>query len=137
MLQGEILTDPGFFGAKNSMAVNEDYLQKGYTGEIQFINDRMLEIFSIILAESKVPPVIVVNGDHGVRDDNRLQIFNAYYLSEQGQAKLYPSISPVNSFRVVFDTYFGANYGFLPDESYLTDDASGPSLETSPACLGQ
>jgi hypothetical protein len=32
---------------------------------------------------------------------------------------LYPSISPVNSFRVIFDTYFGAKLGLLADKAYF------------------
>ena len=132
---GGILTDPGYFSGNNSMAVNEDYLRKGYIGEIEFINSRMLQIFSEILDGSQVPPIIVIHGDHGLRDENRLEIFNAYYLPYNGKENLYPSITPVNSFRVVFDNYYGTHYGLLPDESYLTDDFSQQSPETSPACI--
>ncbi|HKZ44673.1 MAG TPA: hypothetical protein VJZ78_06510 [Anaerolineales bacterium] len=133
--EGDILTDPGYFSGNNSMAVNEDYLKKGYIGEVEFINSRMLQIFSEILDNSRIPPIIVIHGDHGLRDDNRLEIFNAYYLPQNGKENLYSSISPMNSFRVIFDTYFGTHYGLLPDESYLTDDFSRQSPETSPACM--
>jgi hypothetical protein len=33
---------------------------------------------------------------------------------------LYPSISPVNSFRVVLNTYFQAGLPLLPDDTYFT-----------------
>ncbi len=33
---------------------------------------------------------------------------------------LYPTITPVNTFRVVFDGYFGGNYGLLEDTSYYS-----------------
>jgi hypothetical protein len=32
---------------------------------------------------------------------------------------VYPSISPVNAFRVIFNTYFGTNLPYLDDKSYL------------------
>ena len=46
---------------------------------------------------------------------------NAYLLSDRGRDLLYPSITPVNSFRVIFDTYFDGHYGLLEDISYDSD----------------
>ena len=37
--------------------------------------------------------------------------------------KLYPSITPVNSFRLVFNHYFGTNFDMLADESYITSSS--------------
>lgn len=42
---------------------------------------------------------------------------DAYYLPGGGDQKLYPSISPVNSFRVIFNRYFKTNYPLLEDRS--------------------
>jgi hypothetical protein len=50
----------------------------------------------------------------------RTPILNAYYLPEGGERLLYPSISPVNSFRVVLNAYFGAELPLLPDNTYFT-----------------
>jgi hypothetical protein len=50
----------------------------------------------------------------------RTSILNAYYLPGDGKNKLYPSISPVNSFRIVLNTYFGAELPLLPDRTYFT-----------------
>ena len=47
-------------------------------------------------------------------------ILNAYYLPGIGQGDLYPTISPVNSFRVVFNQYFGGKFPLLPDLSFQT-----------------
>jgi hypothetical protein len=71
-------------------------------------------------------------GDHGIDDRNRTEILNVYYLPDGGDAKLYPAISPVNTFRIIFDTYFGANYSLLPDNTYYKGKLTE---ETSPACL--
>jgi len=134
---GEILTDTGYYGGKGGAAVNREYFRHGYVNEVQFINSRMLDIVRTIIDQSRTPPVVIIQGDTGVRKGNRLQILNAYYLSGKDNPILYSSITPVNSFRVIFDTYFGTEYGLLPDESFLDDDTKNSVPETSPACITQ
>jgi hypothetical protein len=52
---------------------------------------------------------------------------------------LYPRISRVNSFRVIFNDYFGAGYDLLPGESYTGFGLEGGDgrlvPETAPECL--
>jgi hypothetical protein len=50
----------------------------------------------------------------------RMRIFNAYYLPQGGSVHLYDSITPVNTFRVVFNAYLGASYGLLEDLSFYS-----------------
>ncbi len=50
-----------------------------------------------------------------------MSILNAYYLPGFDQSKLYKSVSPVNSFRLVFNHYFGTKYPLLEDETFLYD----------------
>lgn len=95
----------------------------GYRGEVIYLNQRVLEIVREIIAVSATPPVIIIQGDHG--DDksesaNRMKILNAYFLPGMDKNKLYPTITPVNSFRLVFNEYFGANYALLPDKSFYS-----------------
>jgi len=92
----------------------------------------MEQVIDTILANSSQPPVIIIQGDHGPgsRLDwdspqrtclwERTPILNAYYLPEGRDSLLYPSISPVNSFRVVLNSYFGTNLPLLPDDTYFT-----------------
>jgi hypothetical protein len=47
---------------------------------------------------------------------NRIAIFNSYYVPDEMQSQLYPAISPVNTFRVLFDPA----YGLLQDVSYYS-----------------
>jgi hypothetical protein len=89
----------------------------GYTNGITYLDKRVLELVTKIISESRVPPIIIVQGDHGMGDVERVDIFNAYYLPNGGSKLLYPKISPVNSFRVVFDEYFGGKYPLLQDIS--------------------
>jgi hypothetical protein len=94
----------------------------GYINQLQFMNTKMLEMIDTILAESETPPIIILQGDHGPwlqPDPQRFFILNAYYLPNN-KTELYPTISPVNSFRVVFNDYFGANYDMLKDTTYFS-----------------
>jgi hypothetical protein len=130
---GDITTDSGFYSGKYNEPVDEEHLEQGYLNEVQFINNRITDIIRTIVTESSVPPIIVVMGDHGLKNDNRFENLNAYYLPGEGSQNLYPTISPVNSFRLIFDTYFGTHFGLLPDASYDQFGVAVP--ETSPVCL--
>lgn len=116
---GTILTDPGFYG-NGGKAVDESYNRLGYLDAVQFINSRIVPILRTIINQSKNPPIIIVQGDHGHSGQDRFTNLNAYYLPD-GYGDLYPSITPVNSFRVIFDDYFGASYPLLPDVSHASD----------------
>jgi hypothetical protein len=112
----------------------------GYLDAVQFINEQMLTILKRIIDESPTPPAIVVMGDHGLSDDNRIQIFTAIYLHEREGSPLYPTITPVNYFRVVFNSIFNTDLSLLPDISYRNVAPKGspadyrPFPETSPKC---
>ena len=94
--------------------------KKGYLNQVQFLNKSMLKAIDTIFAESKTPPVIIIQGDHGPwlqKNPEHFWILNAYYLPGH-EDKLYPTISPINTFRVVFNEYFGGKYDMLKDVSY-------------------
>ena len=130
---GDITTDFGFYSGKYNEPVDEEHMVKGYINEVQFINNQMTDILKTIVTESSVPPIIVLMGDHGLKNDNRFENLNAYYLPGESTRNLYPTISPVNSFRLIFDTYFGTYFGLLPDTAYDQFGVAVP--ETSPVCL--
>lgn len=50
----------------------------------------------------------------------RMSILNAYHLPDGGDAALYDSITPVNTFRVIFNHYFGTNLALLEDRNYFS-----------------
>lgn len=109
----------------------EEYLT-GYRDQVTFINHQMELIINRILKNSDVPPIIILQGDHGpgaylkwgsVDKSNlneRFGILNAYYFPGGDQGMLYPSITPVNSFRVLFNRYFGLDFPLLTDENYFS-----------------
>jgi hypothetical protein len=101
----------------------------GYRDQLAFLNTKILEGVEAILSRSAEPPVIVLQGDHGSRalaDLDRpdrtylrenLAILNAYHLPGPRGGTVYPGISPVNTFRLIFKRYFGADLDFLDDRS--------------------
>jgi len=104
----------------------------GYRKQIQYVNTLILETVDGILARSTTPPIIILQGDHGpgaylhwgsleqTVPAERFGILNAYYFPDQNYASLYPSISPVNSFRVVLNQFFETDYALLPDLHYYS-----------------
>lgn len=130
---GSLVDDPRFYDGELDWPSDDEHRRIGYNNEVEFIDRQMVQIFTTILAKSKTPPIVIIHGDHGLRNENRYEILNAYYLPGDGSAKLYPTISPVNSFRVVFDTYFGSHFGLVTDVSLGDNGKVVP--ETSPDCL--
>ena len=131
---GTLQTDPGFYSNK-SRPIDDTYESEGYVDAVKFINRELSSVVKKILANSDTPPIIVIHGDHGRNGDNRLKILEAVYLPD-GYEKLYPSITPVNLFRIIFNEYFGASYSLLPDISYLrTKEGFEVVPENAPECL--
>jgi hypothetical protein len=136
---GSLTTDSNFYSGPLATAINDEYERQGYLNSIQFINQRMEVILAQILADSETPPIIFIVGDHGLKEDNRLQILSLYYLPDiSGEpssnfTEAYATITPVNAFRLIFNRYFGTDYPFVADQSFGLGDAI--QMETSPACL--
>jgi hypothetical protein len=102
----------------------------GYTGQVTFLNGKMLVALREILQKSEVPPIIIIQGDHGVTrlesEKARLAILNAYHFGGGDHQSLYSTISPVNTFRVVLNTYFQGDFELLEDLSFLPERGQGP-----------
>ncbi|MCX6360477.1 MAG: hypothetical protein NT029_11745 [Armatimonadetes bacterium] len=131
----EVKTDRGYSaddGSRLLQGISREQYRRGYIDQLQYINKRTLEAIDQIIRQSRRPPVIIVQGDHGSRmnlDWESLEltdvqepysILNAYRAPEAVRKYLYPSISPVNTFRLVLTRLFGAHYPLLPDRSYYS-----------------
>ena len=104
----------------------------GYVEQIQFVNQATLEVIDGILDNSKSPPIIIIQGDHGpgtLIDPisiektclyERFSILNAYYLPGVDKASIPMDLSPENSFRFIFNTYFNGQFELLPNRQYFT-----------------
>jgi hypothetical protein len=109
-------------------AAVRDYIAR-YRDQLAFLNKKILQAIDAILSRSPEPPIIILQGDHGSRayaDFDRpeasylkenLAILNAYHLPGDDRKLVYPEISPVNTFRLIFKHYFGADLDLLEDRS--------------------
>jgi hypothetical protein len=94
----------------------------GYATNVEFLDNRMGAIVQALAENSEIEPIIILQGDHGPTGEptpeQRMPILNAYFVNEEAQSDLYAGISPVNSFRVIFNNYLGTDYPILEDTSY-------------------
>ena len=103
---------------------------KGYANQLKYINKKLMSALDIILSTNK-NPIIIIQGDHGPRSlanwekpdetcwKECYSILNAYHLPNNGNDNLYNSITPVNTFRIISNHYFGTSYKLLEDKSYF------------------
>ena len=113
---------------------------ENYVNQLVFTNKKVRVLIDELLSRSEKPPIIILQSDEGP-SPRRLEllglnfkweeategelrenmtILNAYYLPNIDKNVLYPSITPVNSFRLVFNLYFDTDFELLPDKSFAT-----------------
>ncbi len=115
---------------------------KAYSDQVQYANSRILPLVNDLISLKGGNIVIFLEGDHGLIDYqeswNRMTNLSAYYFPNQDYSRLYPQITPVNSFRVLLDQYFGQEYPLLPDNSYFTSTSGDQNFELIPNnCIGK
>ena len=150
------MTEGGAFQTVDREKVRREYIEK-YRAQLQFINTRTKSTIERILAASPQPPVIILQADHGPGSvlnwndpepedlTERFAILNAYMIPGKAnpghslivtrQSSIPESISPVNTFRLLFDQLFGTDYGPLANKSWFSTiakpwrfyDADNPS----------
>jgi hypothetical protein len=122
------------FALFHTPQASQDRLEyvEGYRQQVAFTNKKVEETIAKIISDSPEPPIIILQADHGpasmlncesADDTNvkeRMSILNAYYLPGAGNKELYDEISPVNTFRTIFNLYFGTNFELLKDQSYFS-----------------
>lgn len=116
---------------------------QNYVEQLMYTNKRIIELLDALLSgPSETDPIVIIQSDEGPHPDQlerypdtydwtkasdqdlaeKMRLLNAYYLPGATYRELYPSISPVNTFRVVFNTYFDAHLPILEDRSWVYKD---------------
>lgn len=107
-----------------------DYVE-GYRRQAAYISQRVGEAIAALI-EREPDAVIIVQGDHGPGSQlqwedaektnmrERMTILNAYRLPGADDAPLHASITPVNTFRVVLNAYFGTELPMAADRSFFS-----------------
>lgn len=129
---------------KDIEGVNE---QEQYIDQLTCTNKLLITTIAGILNSYKRPPVIILQSDEGpfyfkemrrsgegvkwtdVSDKSieiHMKILNAYLMPEATATSFYPSLSPVNTFRILFNTYFKTNFKLLEDTSYFIPHLNYP-----------
>lgn len=121
----------------------EDYIEY-YTYQLDYLNQAVLGTIDSIIANTKKPSVIIIQGDHGdekyLNWDSpdaqgvhvRTAILNAIYFSDGDYEMLYPTMTPVNTFRVVLNKWFGTEYPLLTDHSYSHEHSLATPFNRKP-----
>ena len=119
---------PYVFGPNGEIPQGSQSPIAGYANQVLYLNSRLIQILQSLIEQSDVPPIIILQGDHGARNFSKEdteekikhsdRILNAFYLQGVEYDELYRSISTVNTFRVILNYVLSANYHLLPDVSY-------------------
>jgi hypothetical protein len=121
----------------------EEYLN-GYRNQVTYINGRIQNLVQHLIEVSEINPIIILQADHGPKSSmeekqityevfkETVAILNAYYFPDGEYDEVYPSISPVNTFRIILNHYFNEDYDLLPDLTYFTTEPCGEIIELVP-----
>lgn len=108
-------------------------ISESYVDQLIFCNGKLKTLIDEILSKSEVSPIIILQGDHGpasaaltnyfsLSNEDQIRVtmrqLNAYHLPQGAGDLLYDNITPVNTFRLIFNYYFDTNYELLDDRSY-------------------
>jgi hypothetical protein len=122
-------------GRKSNPSFDPHGTPAEYLEQLHYVNERVTNLVAKILTNSATPPIIVLQGDHGFRwleggsaGDEALTILNALHVPGLKREAIPEGITPVNTFRLIFNHQFGARYPYAPDRGFLT----GEKLSTEP-----
>jgi len=108
--------------------------RRRYADQTVYLNRRLPDVIDAILRQADRPTVVILQADHGPRSTLKgeelgdanvadcVGILNAYYVPDPWRVAWYDDITPVNTFRLLFNSLFGTTYSRLPDRSYYSGE---------------
>lgn len=126
-----VLTEDGPFKeplyySRYAFPQDDEWYRKAYVTQVKITNQAIYAVILQALQASATPPIIVLQGDHGVAADNsetlpppdiRMPILYAILIPGNGTG-LPPNFTPVNTYRLIFNEVFSANLDLLRNLSY-------------------
>lgn len=112
----------------------------GYVAQLRYANSLIKDLVSALLATEGPKPIIIIQADEGpfpdrYRHSNRswqeatvdelkmkMGILNAYYFPDGDYRDLDQHVTSVNTFRILFNKYFGTRLKRLPDRVFAFPD---------------
>jgi len=112
----------------SSLMKNVKKRQTAYLNEMEFINKKIIDITKKLISESDNEPIIIILSDHGTRivdneitDDEKNIVkygnLMAFNLPNDVEPLAYET-TPVNIFRLIFNSYFNGNYKILENKVF-------------------
>jgi hypothetical protein len=137
--------DPFVFDAEGRFVTAEQERRReiadAYLDQVRFANGKILELVDELTAvPAEKRPIIIVQADEGPGPagwdadtpehydwtrapqqtlDEKFELMSAYLLPGADEDAIYDEITPVNSFRVLFNSYFGTDLPLVADRSYV------------------
>lgn len=104
---------------------------QGYVDQVAYAGRIIEDVVTALQADDRPAPVILIQADEGPFPDRdysvpwqdapaeelriKTGILNAFFFPSGDYHLLRPDITPVNSYRIVFNTLFDAEFPILPD----------------------
>ncbi|XSC43508.1 hypothetical protein ACF1BQ_037100 [Bradyrhizobium sp. RDT10] len=137
--------DPYVFGADGRCPLSDGMERtetEKYIDQVRYANSLIKDFVSALLVTDGPKPIIIIQSDEGPfppryqsedrswRDATvdelraKMGILNAFYFPDGDYRDLDPQVTSVNTFRVLFNKYFGTGLERLPDRIYAFPDVS-------------
>ncbi len=119
---GHARVEPNLFDYE-SYEERLEWYRKGYSDQVHYLNQRLLPVLRRLIEASEPPPVVLLQADHGPEEgsaEDRMAILSAYHFGGRAEGRLYPTLTPVNNFRLIFNEIFAAELPLLPERSYYS-----------------
>jgi len=134
--------DPFVFDARGryvseQLEARED-ASRAYVDQLAWVNGEVLRVMDRLLAgPASSRPIVVLQSDEGpyageptawgpnpkpLTVQRKFGILNAYELPGLAPSDVPAGITPVNTFRLILDRYFGMTLPLLPDDEYTFRD---------------
>ncbi|KKS95496.1 MAG: hypothetical protein UV73_C0017G0010 [Candidatus Gottesmanbacteria bacterium GW2011_GWA2_43_14] len=138
--------EPYVFDAEGKFLSQEEIdsreASENYRAQLIFANKKIRELIDLLISASgENRPIIIIQGDEGPypesyrtdaenfdwtkagEDDirHKMAIMNALYLPGIDDSEISDFITPVNTFRLVLNKYFGQELPLLPNVSFLSN----------------
>jgi hypothetical protein len=122
--------------------------ERKYIEQVIYTNEEIKQLVADLLAVPRARrPIIILQADEGPNPNRiegnrsfewrtatlddlemKFKMFTALYLpgvsESEVKSRIYPTLTPVNTFRLIFNLYFGGNFRLLPDRNYITRDVN-------------
>lgn len=134
--------EPFVFNADGSFLKSDDEvkldLKTKYVNQVLFVNGKLTDFINRVFATEK-NSIIIFQADEGPYPDSyeknkntynwkdvnpadiktKMSILNVVYLPDGNYSNFKKTNSPVNTFRIIFNQYFGFDYPLLSDRYFM------------------